>query len=783
MDGSTLLAGRYRFLRWIPGGANYFIWLARDEATGGVVVVSPLPVSRVLLLEPTVGVVHPRLAAIRQIIHDFDPALLPERRADSERISAVVAERLAGKTLYDVLPKGVVPPVDAVAMLASLCSPIAAMHRRGGAHGAISARSVVVERVDGGPNPAFSQILVPPDGLYCSPERISGGGASALDDSWALFVTLYTSLTGQRPFRGKTRIEITRAISGGQVAPLTDSGINDRDLQFLFDRGFSPELSHRMWRVEELREALLAWLRRNAPDRARSDEKPSLAPSTVSVSSRSSESIPRAVMPTIVADAPNEQLGDQEVPHELQQAVVATPSSTPRPTSVAARSSSAILSAPVVALGHVAEPSPRVDSAIREARSIVPKTLPPPIDRLEPESSAPPIAAPPQEDSPPPAPQLSVVLESEPSSPAPASEPSSEESDTDSSDSIADTVSQLASAIQSSSPPPSFAAETLPQGAQPELEGEQSNPEPQGELAAEISSYAPLQASTTEESTLQRESTTDLETASNLRRSDVPLPSYTPHPSGGSRRTWLAVGAGLCAVFVLSGLVARLFFAKDLSTRAKPSSSLARPNAGENKPIASSTQATRPSASASASAASTRASTAPTASASSAPPAVAALSGDSNACVHGFFPSESFRSEVNLSFVCTENDVRKGIEKIRTKLVVAAGGQLTTAMNEWPRLGWYQLAVYGMLRKSCCVDAEPLSLPLGPSSCESMVEIVGGLAESFRNGAGVEAARERFETGATCYQNTHVKGYSYPTGPFGGSQLYFSAFLERNQKK
>src|SRR5262249_1217590 len=84
--------------------------------------------------------------------------------------------------------------------------------------------------------------------------------------------------------------------------------------------------------------------------------------------------------------------------------------------------------------------------------------------------------------------------------------------------------------------------------------------------------------------------------------------------------------------------------------------------------------------------------------------------GDVAACVVPIVPANSFDASTDFSFVCSETDPRKGGAEVRTQLV-RAGKNLSTAMQEWALLGWYEMAAFAVLRSRCCPGAPAIGLP------------------------------------------------------------------------
>jgi len=166
--------------------------------------------------------------------------------------------------------------------------------------------------------------------------------------------------------------------------------------------------------------------------------------------------------------------------------------------------------------------------------------------------------------------------------------------------------------------------------------------------------------------------------------------------------------------------------------------------------------------------------------ASSAPGVEAVPTADPSSCMAAMFPADTFKSTPDLGFVCTEPDPRKAASRMRVKLVLGSGGKLTTATNEWSRLGWYELAVLGTLRQGCCPAPAPFTLPPAPANCASLPERIDAIGAAVKSRSEIAEARKAFEDAAVCLQAARTRDFHYPTGPFGGGQVAFDGFLARN---
>lgn len=253
----TPLAGHYRFSRGLQTGAKSVSWLAVDEKLRRTVIASALGAARVAGLEGIVGVRHKHLAAVVDVIHDAEPSSLPGEAGKAAAV--VVAEYMRGTTLHDQLRSGRPELTEAVEVVDKIAQAVESLHAIGGVHGAISPRSVVVTPENAPEGPVLTQLVAPPSGSYCSPERLRGHGPSTVDDMWALHATLYATLTGTTPFSGTSREKLVNTMVSTGVRPLSEHGIDDAELQEIIAKGLAPEAGDRCTDVVEMRAALHKW--------------------------------------------------------------------------------------------------------------------------------------------------------------------------------------------------------------------------------------------------------------------------------------------------------------------------------------------------------------------------------------------------------------------------------------------------------------------------------------------------------------------------------------------
>jgi hypothetical protein len=253
-----LLAGRYSLERPLASSENAQRWMAIEAASGRLVVVALAEPGRLSSFGR--GVSHRHLVSITDVVKEVEPRAFPDDVKLPIGAGFAVAEHLPGKSLRTLLEAGPLHPAKAVAWTLRLADAVQALHVTGAVHGAISPRSVVAEPTARAIAPVLSQLIAPPVGPYCPPERLRGAPESASDDVWGLCATLYTMLTGKPPFAGTTRDALLRAMAI-RPAPLVNSGVSEPVLQEILWRGLMGERRTRSSDLNELQSLLDQWER------------------------------------------------------------------------------------------------------------------------------------------------------------------------------------------------------------------------------------------------------------------------------------------------------------------------------------------------------------------------------------------------------------------------------------------------------------------------------------------------------------------------------------------
>lgn len=152
-----------------------------------------------------------------------------------------------------------------------------------------------------------------------------------------------------------------------------------------------------------------------------------------------------------------------------------------------------------------------------------------------------------------------------------------------------------------------------------------------------------------------------------------------------------------------------------------------------------------------------------------------------SACVASYFPPETFAVQQDLGFVCEEPDPRKGTPRMRARIVMGSRGVLTPGMDEWARLGWYELVVWATLRAGCCPGVPVIEIPESEPPCDALGPPAERTARALVAHQQTEAAEHlaAFEKGAMCMQFQEKKLFKYTNPPRSGGQLAFNKFVAR----
>lgn len=791
------LAGRYRFVKRVRGTQKSVIWLALAK-DGAQVIASLLPRSRVEGLEPLVGLKHPHLAQVLDVVHDPGADELPDQPPEPNS-SVVIVQQLSGRTLHQRLESGPVPLPRVVLWVTRLTRALIDVHERGGVSGAISPRSIIAQRE--GLVPVLTHIASPPNGAFCSPERVRGDGPSQSDDVWALHATLYTAITRRPPFQAGTRKELAKRILEGAVLPLSHFFLEDIELQKLLENGLRVR-GARSRDLRELEHGLVEWIKRGA----HLEEQ---RPRTVPPPPRDTETQdPPAIDDHDVSDGFSER--DKSVAARLPKGPISEvrePAGIPDPRRDSDRhlvvSSDSLEGDVLESIARSVEPAGPRDSKTPhiEVSAEGPRTAPTRTDIPALRAGSKPATPPTQPEVPavnapaatPVAPDAGPVAPDAKPTPLPP-RPASAGND----DRRSQQTSPELPAVRSGWKEPALDAKTPdePEGARdalhitepaavlPDLFDDQTvvAPPPRDLLEAdtppehdeddeptimatavplaapseEIARPAPSFAAPVEPSDLaepvaeEEPDETGLSTPHPSPLTETVAPSEdpaegttpaaqvmqpkAPAPQPKKGGGLLWLGAAAAVALAVGGGVVAFGDNGDDST---PNSPVTTATQRPPKPSPAKTEpATAPNPTPPATSAQTPSPQAPaSASATSSPQP--RPSGDPSACMKAILPEGTFDDrERDLSPMCSMTSPKDAAAEIHSQIVRAGRGKVTLGMKEWSRMGWYQLAVISIMRHQCCSAPEPLKIPYDKGGlCPALTPALDAVGKEMSSGS------------------------------------------------
>ncbi|HSN24820.1 MAG TPA: serine/threonine-protein kinase [Kofleriaceae bacterium] len=295
-SSGRILGGRYRLGRQLGAGGYGAVYAAEDTITGERVAIKVLSPGASLKQELVIRFHREAIAASRvrhpHIVHvaDFD--------VDEDDGHYIVMEQLDGCDLAQTLAdEGRLAPVRALTVAAQCARGLAAAHRVGVLHRDLKPANVFVVRREGGREivkvidfgiskltaiagdytdvTSASKVVGTP--LYMAPEQARGKPLDARADVYALGVMLFEMLVGERPFGGRSPLEILgNHFSAPRIAPsnLRAELAGCPGLDALVLRALAADPDQRFPSMESFGDALLECLRAIAPDAARHATEP-----------------------------------------------------------------------------------------------------------------------------------------------------------------------------------------------------------------------------------------------------------------------------------------------------------------------------------------------------------------------------------------------------------------------------------------------------------------------------------------------------------------------------
>jgi len=206
----------------IGGGATGRVWRGRRRLDGAPVAVKLLraefardtdAVFRFLRQRTVLSAVnHPHLVAVHDLVAEGD-------------VVAIVMELVEGEDLRTLTRHRRLSRMEALSILGQVAGALGAVHRAGVVHRDVKPENVLVSWRGSAPHAmltdfglarvldspvwtSVSQLAGTP--AYVAPELVAGRTARPASDVYALGVTAYELLAGERPFRGATTAALLR---------------------------------------------------------------------------------------------------------------------------------------------------------------------------------------------------------------------------------------------------------------------------------------------------------------------------------------------------------------------------------------------------------------------------------------------------------------------------------------------------------------------------------------------------------------------------------------------
>ncbi|HEX5720937.1 MAG TPA: protein kinase, partial [Thermoanaerobaculia bacterium] len=253
----------FEILERVGRGGMALVYKARDIRLGRLVALKLLTPSMATREEARLRFLL-EARAISALDHPNVCTLYEIGEADDGRMFLAMAY-VDGGTLRDRLAQGPLEPLEAALLAAQVAEGLGAAHARGIIHRDIKPGNLLlgnglVKIADFGVARLTDHEHITRDGQalgtwsYMSPEQANGQEVTPAADLWSLGVVLFEMITGKRPFRAKSELELIHRILESEPPPL---GVGGPQLARIVVRALekSPELRYASAR--EMQEDLL----------------------------------------------------------------------------------------------------------------------------------------------------------------------------------------------------------------------------------------------------------------------------------------------------------------------------------------------------------------------------------------------------------------------------------------------------------------------------------------------------------------------------------------------
>jgi hypothetical protein len=184
------------------------------------------------------------------------------------------------------------------------------------------------------------------------------------------------------------------------------------------------------------------------------------------------------------------------------------------------------------------------------------------------------------------------------------------------------------------------------------------------------------------------------------------------------------------------------------------------------------------------------------------------VSQERSQCIRSYFRPDTLAPNIDLAFVCTEEDFLAVIRKLNDEAFVAtapAPGSVPSATtgldagvekaavannpamvirlpggtNKGWQLGWYELVANAIIRQNCCREAAPIKLPETTGWCQQVQSVVRRIALDSAKVGDISPGVRAFDEAIGCLiaQGRHA-AYPYKGAPTSLQRSNFQQFLK-----
>jgi serine/threonine protein kinase len=273
----SLLSGKYQLDELLGEGGMGSVWRATNLLLG-------LPVAlKLIRADLDRGALRARLQLeARSAAKLGHPAIVRVFDVGESEFGDpfIVMELLQGETMASMLTRGRMSGAQAVQLLLPIIDALGMAHARGIVHRDLKPDNVMIALEDQHVQPKIldfgiakltdprdsdhklteaGTVVGSPD--YMSPEQARGSDdVDASTDIWSICVVLYESVTGCPPFGASNYNALLRAIVEDQPQSIVACAAGDEALWTIIQRGLAKDRRHRHATMNELGQALAAWL-------------------------------------------------------------------------------------------------------------------------------------------------------------------------------------------------------------------------------------------------------------------------------------------------------------------------------------------------------------------------------------------------------------------------------------------------------------------------------------------------------------------------------------------